>query len=71
MSSLLHPNHPILLRPIRIAFPMANEPNLHEMLYADADDNDFGLDMLEQMFQHRDLDQISKYYDIINEQPLN
>ena len=45
---------------IRIAFPMANESNLHEMLY----ENDLELDMKEQMFQHRDLTEISNYYDI-------
>ena len=45
---------------IRIAFPMANESNLHEMLY----ENDLGLGMKEQMFQHRDLTEISNYYDI-------
>ena len=43
---------------------MTDETNLYETLYADADDQDCGLDMIEQMFQHRDFDDISKYFDI-------
>ena len=43
---------------------MTNESNLYNTLFADSNENDCELEFLNQMFQHLDFNEISKYYDI-------
>ena len=45
---------------------MADELNLFESLYADSNEDDSELEMISQMFQHKNFSELSKYYDISN-----
>ena len=55
---------------------MISETNLYESLYADADENDFELDMINQIFQHLNFDEISsriinKVCSVLNNRPTD
>ena len=43
---------------------MADELNLYESLFADSNEDDIEMEMINQMFQHLDFSEISKYFDI-------
>ena len=43
---------------------MVNELNLFESLFADSNEDDCELEMINQMFQHVNFSELSKYYDI-------
>ena len=43
---------------------MVNESNLYESIFMDSTEDDYELEMVNQMFHHRNFDEISKYYSI-------
>ena len=43
---------------------MADELNLYESLFADSNEDDIEKEMINQMFQHLDFSELSKYFDI-------
>ena len=43
---------------------MADELNLYESLFADSNEDDIEMEMINQMFQHLDFSELSKYFDI-------
>ena len=43
---------------------MADELNLYESLFPDSNEDDIEMEMVNQMFQHLDFSELSKYFDI-------